>query len=164
MAILYPAYLSIFNPVAPAWSTGHPWNAAFRFSLLNLRQSVGLSGQEISLSQGRYLHSNTSMPSVGFESTIPVLERAKTYHVLDRAANVIGIIPRTNSKTLFCNNIYSIPNVWNKMDVQFISTQNSPYPRKKHIWRLVKIYCATLKINVKENSGNIGSVFLIIPY
>jgi hypothetical protein len=32
----------------------------------------------------------TSMPSVGFEYTIPVLERAKTFHALDRAATVMG--------------------------------------------------------------------------
>jgi hypothetical protein len=31
------------------------------------------------------------MPRVGFEPTIPVLERAKTVHVLDRAAPVTGI-------------------------------------------------------------------------
>jgi hypothetical protein len=30
------------------------------------------------------------MPRVGFESTIPVFERAKTVHALDRAATVIG--------------------------------------------------------------------------
>jgi hypothetical protein len=30
------------------------------------------------------------MPRVGFEPTIPVFERAKTVHVLDRAATVIG--------------------------------------------------------------------------
>jgi hypothetical protein len=30
------------------------------------------------------------MPEVGFEHTIPVLERAKTIHALDRAATVIG--------------------------------------------------------------------------
>jgi hypothetical protein len=30
------------------------------------------------------------MPPVGFESTISMLERAKTVHVLDRAATVIG--------------------------------------------------------------------------
>jgi hypothetical protein len=28
---------------------------------------------------------------VGFESTIPVFERAKAFHALDRAATVIGI-------------------------------------------------------------------------
>jgi hypothetical protein len=31
-----------------------------------------------------------SMPQVGFEATIPVFERAKTLHALDRAATVIG--------------------------------------------------------------------------
>jgi hypothetical protein len=30
------------------------------------------------------------MPQVGFEPTIPVFERAKTVHPLDRAATVIG--------------------------------------------------------------------------
>jgi hypothetical protein len=30
------------------------------------------------------------MPWVGFEPTIPVLQRAKTVHALDRAATVIG--------------------------------------------------------------------------
>jgi hypothetical protein len=30
------------------------------------------------------------MPRVGFEPTIPVFERAKTVHALDRAAIVIG--------------------------------------------------------------------------
>jgi hypothetical protein len=30
------------------------------------------------------------MPRLGFEPTIPVLERAKTVHALDRAATVIG--------------------------------------------------------------------------
>jgi hypothetical protein len=33
----------------------------------------------------------TSMPRVGFEPTIPVFELAKTVHALDRAATVIGI-------------------------------------------------------------------------
>jgi hypothetical protein len=31
------------------------------------------------------------MPQVGFEPMIPVFERAKTAHALDRAATVIGI-------------------------------------------------------------------------
>jgi hypothetical protein len=30
------------------------------------------------------------MPQVGFESTVPVFERAKTVDALDRAATVIG--------------------------------------------------------------------------
>jgi hypothetical protein len=32
------------------------------------------------------------MPRVGFEPTIPVFERAKTVHALDRAASVISIL------------------------------------------------------------------------
>jgi hypothetical protein len=32
-----------------------------------------------------------SMPQVGFETTIPVFEQAKTVHALDRAATVIGL-------------------------------------------------------------------------
>jgi hypothetical protein len=31
------------------------------------------------------------MPLVGFETTIPAFERAKTVHALDRAATVIGL-------------------------------------------------------------------------
>jgi hypothetical protein len=30
------------------------------------------------------------MPRVGFETTIPAFELAKTFHALDRAATVIG--------------------------------------------------------------------------
>jgi hypothetical protein len=33
----------------------------------------------------------SSMPRVGFESTIPAFERAQTVHALDRAATVIGL-------------------------------------------------------------------------
>jgi hypothetical protein len=63
---------------------------------LNLRQSIGLLTRGISPSQGRYLtqtqnkHKQISMPWVRFEYMIPVLERAKTFHTLDRAATVIG--------------------------------------------------------------------------
>jgi hypothetical protein len=62
-------------------------------------QSVGLLGRGISLSQGRYLHTEqykhrintqTYMPRVGFEPIIPVFERAKTVHAIDRAATVTG--------------------------------------------------------------------------
>jgi hypothetical protein len=63
---------------------------------LSLRQSVGLLGQVISPSQGRYVtqtqnkRKQTSMPREGFEPTIPASERTKTVHALDRAATVIG--------------------------------------------------------------------------
>jgi hypothetical protein len=35
-------------------------------------------------------HTQTSMPRVGFEPTIPAFERANTVHALDRAVTVIG--------------------------------------------------------------------------
>jgi hypothetical protein len=55
---------------------------------LNPRHSVGLRRVIIS-SQGRYLtHTQTSMPQVGFQPTIPAFERAKTVHALDRATTV----------------------------------------------------------------------------
>jgi hypothetical protein len=34
----------------------------------------------------------TSMPQVGLESAIPVFERSKKVHALDRVANAIGIV------------------------------------------------------------------------
>jgi hypothetical protein len=49
-------------------------------------------------SQGRYVHTEqqkenkyteTSMPLVGFEPTIPLFQRANTVHALDRVATVI---------------------------------------------------------------------------
>jgi hypothetical protein len=62
----------------------------------NVRHSVGFLGRVISPSQSCYLtqrqnkHEQTSIPRVGFESTFPALERAKTVHASDRAATVIG--------------------------------------------------------------------------
>jgi hypothetical protein len=89
-------YLSIYlSMTLPPFVGSWP---LFRF--LNLfTQSVGPLGRGMSLSQGRYMHTGqhkhnkrtqTSMPQVEFEPTIPVFERAKTVHVLDHATNVIG--------------------------------------------------------------------------
>jgi hypothetical protein len=62
-------------------------------SVIFFTQSVGLLSRVISPSQGRYLHTGQHkyrinahtdiMPWVGFETTIPEFERAKTVHVLD---------------------------------------------------------------------------------
>jgi hypothetical protein len=76
-----------------------PWPL---FQFLDLfTQSVGPLGRGICPSQGRYQHieqhkhrkkrTQTSMPWVGFELTIPVFERARTFHNLDRAATAIGV-------------------------------------------------------------------------
>jgi hypothetical protein len=64
-------------------------------------QTVGFLGRGISPSQGHYLHigqhkhrinahTQTYMPWVGFELTIPVFERAKIVHASYRAATVTG--------------------------------------------------------------------------
>jgi hypothetical protein len=67
-------------------------------SLSMVLQPFGLLGLGISPSQGRYLHittqtqnkrTHTPMPRVGFQPTIPVFERAKTVHALNRTATVI---------------------------------------------------------------------------
>jgi hypothetical protein len=42
----------------------------------------------------------TSILRVGFEPTIPVIERPKTVHVLEVAATVIGIL------AIYCRKIY----------------------------------------------------------
>jgi hypothetical protein len=62
------------------------------FSFLTHTRSVRLLRREISPSQGRYQHkrTQTSMARVVFEPTFPMFEWAKTVHVLDRAATVIG--------------------------------------------------------------------------
>jgi hypothetical protein len=73
---------------------------------LNLRHSVGLLGRVVSPLQGRYLaqtqnkHKQTSMPRVGFESTIPAFERAKTVHALDRAGDSPILAIRTLLKAI----------------------------------------------------------------
>jgi hypothetical protein len=55
-------HLSLFFPLALSPNSGPgvpPYNFPFHFSLLDLRQSVGLLGRMISLSQGLYLYTNT---------------------------------------------------------------------------------------------------------
>jgi hypothetical protein len=41
------------------------------------------------------------MPWVGFEHTIPVFERAKTFHVLDRGATVIGRVSEVRNLIIY---------------------------------------------------------------
>jgi hypothetical protein len=60
----------------------------------------------------RPLPTQTSMPWVGFEPTIPVFETEKTVHTLDRAATVIGplhfnscLFTRCNFKLLLHNKL-----------------------------------------------------------
>jgi hypothetical protein len=46
-------------------------------------------------SQTQKKRTQTSMPQVGFERTIPAFERAKTVHALDHAATLIGFFVLT---------------------------------------------------------------------
>jgi hypothetical protein len=91
-------YLSI--PVAPSCSIGISETLHFT-SISYLRQSVGLLGWAVNPSQGRYLHRTTQtqnkirqtcMPWLGFETKIPVFERAKTFHALDGAFHISQIL------------------------------------------------------------------------
>jgi hypothetical protein len=82
-----------------------------RFSVsYSYTQSAKLLGWGISPSQGRYLtqmrskRTQKSIPWMGFESTIPTFERAKTVHDLDRAATAIGL----NFTTLAICNLYKL--------------------------------------------------------
>jgi hypothetical protein len=79
-------YLSIYGSTALA-------DLGPFFSFLIYTQSVGPLGWGISPSQDHYIHmttqiqnkrTQTSMPRVGFEPTIPVIERAKTVHAVAR--------------------------------------------------------------------------------
>jgi hypothetical protein len=97
-------------PIAPFWSAGHPSWASY-CSLLGRRASFicRFTSVAMLLSYSRWdpLHADqlaarplsargnivteqtqTSMPSLGFKPTIPVLERPTTFHTLDLAATV----------------------------------------------------------------------------
>jgi hypothetical protein len=57
----------------------------------------------------------TSMPQVGFEPTIPVFERAKTVHALDRAATVIGALVSPFIKSIdlsTSNSVFTVHYEW----------------------------------------------------
>jgi hypothetical protein len=69
------------------------------FSFLIYRESVWFPGRGSARPKHLFTHrsaqtltkrTQTSMPWVGFEPTIPVFERAKEVHALDCAATVIG--------------------------------------------------------------------------
>jgi hypothetical protein len=94
----YNVFLSIYLFVSPQPSVG-PWQL---FQSLDLFiQTVRSLGRGISPSQGTTQTQNKrtqiSMPQMRFEPTIPLFERAKTVHALDRAATVTGNTnPTTN--------------------------------------------------------------------
>jgi hypothetical protein len=65
------------------------------FSFLIYAQSVGLlergSARRKPATQTQNIRTQTSMPLVGLEPTITVLEKAKAVHALDPADTVIGL-------------------------------------------------------------------------
>jgi hypothetical protein len=113
------------------------------FSLMIILQTVGLLWRVISSSQGLYLNTGqhkhriytythqTSMPCVGFEPTIPVSERAKTVHALDRSVTVTGYdlfshpkVKREASRRIgFCREV-------NNLHFSRVS-RKQPFPIKK---------------------------------
>jgi hypothetical protein len=79
---------------------------SFFLSFLIYTQSAELLWRLISPSQGRYLHTEQHKDRypcfwVGFEHMIPVFERAKTVHELDRSATVIGARQLYSSHYIF---------------------------------------------------------------
>jgi hypothetical protein len=78
--------LLLFNSCFFLWSIGHLWNF-FSFSILYTVRRTPWTGDE---PVARPLPMQIHMPQVRFKPTIPVFERAKTVHDLDRAATVIG--------------------------------------------------------------------------
>jgi hypothetical protein len=83
------------------------------FSSLIYTQSVGRPGRGISQSQGRHLrteqnkhriNAQISMPRMGFETTNPAFERAKTVHALGRPATVTMGRKTVCTATFQCHN------------------------------------------------------------
>jgi hypothetical protein len=70
------------------------------------------SSQDLCLNTGQHKHRiniytyQTSMSYVGFETTNPASERAKTVHVLDRSATVTGLHDVTYQKIIISELIY----------------------------------------------------------
>jgi hypothetical protein len=92
-------------------STALCWALAASSVSWSYTQSVGILGRMISPSQFLYLHAEqhkqnkrtqTSMHRVGLEPMIPVFQRAKTVHALDRAATVIQETVITHNLSYSC--------------------------------------------------------------
>jgi hypothetical protein len=100
----YTIYLSLYSPCGP-WPL---------FQFLNLYtvgkipwtgdQPVARPLPAHRTAQTQNKRTQTSMPWVGFEPTIPVFERAKAVHVLDREATVIGMILHYRTNIYFRSN------------------------------------------------------------
>jgi hypothetical protein len=83
-------YLCLYSPCGP-WPLFHFLN------LYTVSRTPRTGDQPVArllptyrITQTEYKRTDSYMPQVGFEPMIPVFERAKTVHALDRAATVIG--------------------------------------------------------------------------
>jgi hypothetical protein len=92
--------LSLCFLLFPLWSIGHPWNALFHFRFLILRQSVGLLGQGISPSLGRYLQRKHRInakkdPCLKWDSNprSQCSSGRRQVHALDRAQPLWSAVP-----------------------------------------------------------------------
>jgi hypothetical protein len=73
--------LQFLNPIHSRWDSLDEWPVRLKAS----------TQQRTEQTQNKHVYTDqTSMPCVGFELTVPASERAKTVHVLDRSATVIG--------------------------------------------------------------------------
>jgi hypothetical protein len=89
-----PDYLSIYLWL---YSPCGPWPLFQLLNLYTVGRTPWMGDQPVARplpthipTQAQNKRTQTAMPRVGLEPTIPVFERAKTVHTLDRAATVMG--------------------------------------------------------------------------
>jgi hypothetical protein len=94
--VTFCIYLSIYLSTALQPFFG-PWPLFSSLILYTVGRTPWTGDQPVArplpihkTTQTQNKRTRTSMPQVGFELTIPVFERAKTVHALDRAVTVIG--------------------------------------------------------------------------
>jgi hypothetical protein len=118
-ALFYPKPLTFFSTALLAAQSGPCPLIQF---CNHFSQTVGLLGWVIISSQGLYLitgqhrhrintytHTHqTSLTWVGFERTIPVSERGKTVHALDRAAAVTGKVLNKTTVREYTHGIHGL--------------------------------------------------------
>jgi hypothetical protein len=83
--------LSIFIPVAPTWSIGHPWNASFHFSFSDSRQdSLDRGSARRKAVTYTQTYNKCKHPCLEWDSNQRSSVHFQTFHALDRAATVIS--------------------------------------------------------------------------
>jgi hypothetical protein len=99
LSICISVYLPTFLPMAlqPLFDLGGFFSFLILYTVRrtlwtgrSARRKAATYTQNKTQTQNKRTHTQTSVPSVGFEPTIPAFERVKTIHGLDRTATVIG--------------------------------------------------------------------------